>query len=45
MEHSPDSKHKEDSAYLLECLIASAPRLIMPYVAPIQKASPKSLSP
>ena len=38
MEHSPDTKHKEDSAYLLECLIGSAPRLIMPYVSPIQKA-------
>lgn len=27
-----------ESAYLLECLITSAPRLIMPYVSPIQKA-------
>lgn len=38
MEHSPDTKHKEDSAMLLEVLISSAPRLIMPYVSPIQKA-------
>ena len=27
-----------DSAYLLECLIGAAPRLIIPYVSPIQKA-------
>ncbi|MEW5302322.1 MAG: hypothetical protein WDW36_005122 [Sanguina aurantia] len=37
IEHSPDSKHREESAYLLEVLITSAAPLIMPYVAPIQK--------
>ncbi|GAX78992.1 hypothetical protein CEUSTIGMA_g6432.t1 [Chlamydomonas eustigma] len=38
MEHSPDVKHKEESAMLLECLITSAPKLVMPYVSPIHKA-------
>uniref|UniRef100_A0A7R9YR22 Serine/threonine-protein kinase TOR n=1 Tax=Chlamydomonas euryale TaxID=1486919 RepID=A0A7R9YR22_9CHLO len=38
MEHSPDTKHKEDAAFLLECLIGAAPKLILPYVSPIQKA-------
>lgn len=37
-EHSPDSKHREESAALLDCLISSAPRLIQPYVSPINKA-------
>ena len=37
MEHSPDSKQREESAYLLNCLIDEAPKLIMPYVSPIQK--------
>eukprot|EP00879_Flechtneria_rotunda_P007003 GHRR01007352.1.p1 GENE.GHRR01007352.1~~GHRR01007352.1.p1 ORF type:complete len:2075 (+),score=775.15 GHRR01007352.1:2-6226(+) len=38
MDHSPDSKQRDDSAYLVNCLINSAPQLIMPYVSPIQKA-------
>uniref|UniRef100_A0A7S1SYY6 Serine/threonine-protein kinase TOR n=1 Tax=Tetraselmis chuii TaxID=63592 RepID=A0A7S1SYY6_9CHLO len=38
MEHSPDSRNREESARLLGCLIQSAPRLIMPYVSPILKA-------
>jgi hypothetical protein len=37
-EHSPDSRHREDSAALLDCLISSAPRLILPYVSPINKS-------
>lgn len=37
MEHSPDSRQREESAYLLDCLIGSAPKLIMPYVSPIEK--------
>lgn len=37
MDHSPDSKQRDDSAYLLNCLINSAPQLIMPYISPIQK--------
>lgn len=37
MEHSPDSKAREEAAFLLEQLITSAPRLILPYVSPIQK--------
>jgi FKBP12-rapamycin complex-associated protein len=37
MEASPDSKAREEAAYLLDCLIQSAPQLIMPYVSPIQK--------
>lgn len=37
MDHSPDSKQRDDSAYLLNCLINSAPGLILPYISPIQK--------
>jgi phosphatidylinositol kinase/protein kinase (PI-3 family) len=37
MDNSPDSKQRDDSAYLINCLINSAPQLIMPYVSPIQK--------
>lgn len=37
MDHSPDSKQRDDSAYLLNCLINSAPGLIKPYISPIQK--------
>lgn len=35
--HSPDSKQRDDSAYLINCLINDAPQLIMPYVSPILK--------
>ncbi|GIL87381.1 hypothetical protein Vretimale_1690 [Volvox reticuliferus] len=38
MEFSPDNRSREESAYLLEVLIISAAKLIMPYVSPIQKA-------
>ncbi|KAK9806315.1 hypothetical protein WJX72_010074 [[Myrmecia] bisecta] len=38
MDHSPDSRQREESAHLLGCLIHSAPRLVMPYVSPILKA-------
>ncbi|GIL44136.1 hypothetical protein Vafri_1666 [Volvox africanus] len=38
MEFSPDNRAREESAYLLEILIVSAAKLIMPYVSPIQKA-------
>eukprot|EP00878_Enallax_costatus_P008272 GHUV01008648.1.p1 GENE.GHUV01008648.1~~GHUV01008648.1.p1 ORF type:complete len:2405 (+),score=620.50 GHUV01008648.1:939-7217(+) len=38
MDHSPDSRQRDDSAYLLNCLINSAPELILPYISPIQKA-------
>ncbi|EFJ44271.1 target of rapamycin, growth-regulatory PI3K-like protein kinase [Volvox carteri f. nagariensis] len=38
MEFSPDNRAREESAYLLEVLITSAAKLIMPYVSPIQKA-------
>uniref|UniRef100_A0A7S3R516 Serine/threonine-protein kinase TOR n=1 Tax=Dunaliella tertiolecta TaxID=3047 RepID=A0A7S3R516_DUNTE len=38
MEHSPDSKLREDAAYLLDCLITAAPSLILPYVSPIHKS-------
>ena len=35
LEHSADWKHKGESAHLLGILIASAPRLVLPYVSPI----------
>ncbi|KAG2491268.1 hypothetical protein HYH03_010473, partial [Edaphochlamys debaryana] len=38
MEASPDTRAREESAFLLEVLITSAARLIMPYVSPIHKA-------
>ncbi|DBA66640.1 TPA: hypothetical protein ACH3X2_002209 [Trebouxia sp. C0005] len=38
MDHLPDSRHREEGAHLLGCLIHSAPRLVMPYVGPILKA-------
>lgn len=37
MDHSPDSKQRDDSAFLVNCLINAAPQIIMPYVSPIQK--------
>lgn len=37
MDHSPESRHREESARLLGSLIRSAPRLVMPYVSPILK--------
>lgn len=45
MEHSPDSRNREESARLLGCLIQSAPSLIMPYVSPILKVRPPASSP
>ncbi|KAG2704801.1 hypothetical protein I3760_05G022000 [Carya illinoinensis] len=38
LEHSADSKCKEESAKLLGCLIRNCERLILPYIAPIHKA-------
>ncbi|GFR45444.1 hypothetical protein Agub_g6840, partial [Astrephomene gubernaculifera] len=38
MEFSPDNRAREESAFLLEVLITSAARLILPYTSPIQKA-------
>ncbi|CAK9144987.1 unnamed protein product [Ilex paraguariensis] len=38
LEHSPDSKCREESAKLLGCLIRNCERLIHPYIAPIHKA-------
>lgn len=38
MDLSPDIRHREESAALLDALIASAPKLIMPYISTIQKA-------
>ncbi|KAK4762122.1 hypothetical protein SAY87_030006 [Trapa incisa] len=38
LEHSADSKCREESAKLLGCLIRNCERLIHPYVAPIHKA-------
>eukprot|EP00891_Asterochloris_glomerata_P006787 jgi/Astpho2/6787/fgenesh1_pm.00103_%23_6_t len=38
MDCSPDLRQREESAYLLGCLIHSCPRLVMPYVWPILKA-------
>jgi FKBP12-rapamycin complex-associated protein len=35
--HSPDSMTRDDSAFLINCLINHAPQLIMPYVSPILK--------
>lgn len=41
---SMDSKGKEESARLLGCLIRSCERLVLPYIAPIHKVGPFSLS-
>ena len=38
MEHAPDSRQREDAASLLDCLIGAAPRLVLPYLSPIQRA-------
>lgn len=38
LEHSADSKCREESAKLLGCLIRNCERLILPYIAPIHKA-------
>ncbi|KAB1208603.1 Serine/threonine-protein kinase TOR [Morella rubra] len=38
LEHSADSKCREESAKLLGCLIRNCERLIVPYIAPIHKA-------
>ncbi len=38
IEHSPDSKQREESAYLLGSLIRAAPRLVLPYIAPVLTA-------
>ncbi|KAG9440008.1 hypothetical protein H6P81_020173 [Aristolochia fimbriata] len=38
LEHSSDSKCREESAKLLGCLIRNCERLILPYIAPIHKA-------
>jgi hypothetical protein len=37
MAHSPDSRQRDDSAFLIHCLINDAPQLIMPYLSPILK--------
>jgi FKBP12-rapamycin complex-associated protein len=37
--YSPDSKQRDDSAFLINCLINDAPQLIMPYVSPILKVN------
>jgi len=31
-------RQREEAAYLLDCLIGAAPKLILPYISPIQKA-------
>ncbi|BBN14806.1 serine/threonine-protein kinase mTOR [Marchantia polymorpha subsp. ruderalis] len=38
LEHSADSKNREESAKLLGCLIRSCERLLLPYIAPVLKA-------
>ncbi|KAL2621813.1 hypothetical protein R1flu_002018 [Riccia fluitans] len=38
LEHSIDSKSREESAKLLGCLIRSCERLLLPYIAPVLKA-------
>lgn len=38
IEHSPDSKQREESALLLGILIKASPRLVLPYIAPILTA-------
>ncbi|XP_062176298.1 serine/threonine-protein kinase TOR isoform X2 [Alnus glutinosa] len=38
LEHSADSKCREESAKLLGCLIRNCERLILPYISPIHKA-------
>lgn len=38
IEHSPDSKQREESALLLGILIRASPRLVLPYIAPILNA-------
>ncbi|XP_057821315.1 serine/threonine-protein kinase TOR isoform X2 [Cryptomeria japonica] len=38
LEHSTDSKRREESAKLLGCLIRACERLLLPYIAPVHKA-------
>ena len=38
MDHSPDSRQREESARLLGVLIHAAPKLVLPYTAPVLKA-------
>ncbi|KAI3435635.1 hypothetical protein D9Q98_001694 [Chlorella vulgaris] len=38
MDHSPDSRQREESARLLGVLIRSAPKLVLPYTAPVLRA-------
>ncbi|KAK8942075.1 Serine/threonine-protein kinase TOR [Platanthera guangdongensis] len=38
LDHSTDSKCREESAKLLGCLIRNCERLVLPYIAPIHKA-------
>jgi FKBP12-rapamycin complex-associated protein len=36
---STDSKHKQESARLLGCLVHACSRLILPYIAPVLKVT------
>lgn len=38
LQHSPDSRFREESAQLLTCLIQSAPKLVLLFVDPLMKA-------
>lgn len=43
---STDSKHKQESARLLGCLVHACPRLILPYIAPVLKVTaPRNMVP
>ncbi|CDY46271.1 BnaC05g50600D [Brassica napus] len=44
LEQSADNKCREESAKLLGCLVRNCERLILPYVAPVQKALVARLS-